>query len=70
VTAAAFEELFERNVEVIAVSNNTSSARLMRQLTTLFPSDLLEEHAEELGVVERDGKLQTLQAVTTGSRRF
>ena len=42
----------------------------MRQLTTLFPSDLLEEHAEELGVVERDGKLQTLQAVTTGSRRF
>ncbi|SDK21951.1 IS4 transposase, partial [Halovenus aranensis] len=30
----------------------------MRRLTTLFPSDLLEEHAEELGVVERDGKLQ------------
>ncbi|SMP08564.1 hypothetical protein SAMN06265347_10334 [Halobellus salinus] len=30
----------------------------MRRLTTLFPSELLEEHAEELGVVEREGKLQ------------
>ena len=30
----------------------------MRRLTTLFPSEFLEEHAEELGVVERDGKLQ------------
>ena len=30
----------------------------MHRLTTLFPSDLLEEHAEELGVVERDRKLQ------------
>ena len=30
----------------------------MRQLTTLFPSEFLEEHAEELGVVERDRKLQ------------
>ena len=38
--------------------NETSSSRVMRRLTTLFPSDLLEEHAEELGVVERDGKLQ------------
>ncbi|MDL0120357.1 IS4 family transposase, partial [Halobacterium salinarum] len=28
------------------------------RLTTLFPSEFLEEHAEELGVVERDGKLQ------------
>jgi len=35
----------------------TSSPRLMHRLTTLFPSDLLEEHVEELGVVERDGKL-------------
>ncbi|AAV44555.1 putative ISH8 transposase (plasmid) [Haloarcula marismortui ATCC 43049] len=26
----------------------------MRRLTTLFPSEFLEEHAEELGVVERD----------------
>ena len=30
----------------------------MRRLTTLFPSEFLEEHAEELDVVERDGKLQ------------
>ena len=30
----------------------------MRRLTTLFPSKFLEEHAEELGVVEREGKLQ------------
>ena len=29
----------------------------MRRLTTLFPSELLEEHTEELGVVERDRKL-------------
>ena len=30
----------------------------MRRLTTLFPSEFLEEHAEELGMVEREGKLQ------------
>ncbi|NLV12164.1 IS4 family transposase [Haloarcula argentinensis] len=30
----------------------------MSRLTTLFPSTMLEEHAEELGVVERDSKLQ------------
>jgi len=30
----------------------------MRRLTTLFPSEFLQEHAEELGVVERDRKLQ------------
>jgi len=30
----------------------------MRRLTTLFPSEFLEKHAEELGVVERDRKLQ------------
>ncbi|RKS76022.1 DDE family transposase [Haloarcula quadrata] len=30
----------------------------MRRLTTLFPSEFLEEHAEELGVVERDRNLQ------------
>jgi len=30
----------------------------MRRLTTLFPSEFLEEYAEELGVVERDRKLQ------------
>ncbi|ACV46222.1 MULTISPECIES: IS4 family transposase [Halomicrobium] len=32
----------------------------MRRLTTLFPSEFLEEHAEELGVVERDRDLQIL----------
>lgn len=30
----------------------------MRRLTTLFPSEFLEEHTEELGVIERDRKLQ------------
>jgi len=30
----------------------------MRRLTSLFPSEFLEEHAEKLGVVERDRKLQ------------
>jgi len=35
-----------------------SSARIERRLTTLFPSTALEDHAEVLGVVERDGKFQ------------
>jgi len=35
----------------------------MRRLTTLFPSEFLEEYAEELGVVERDRKLQILPFV-------
>jgi hypothetical protein len=30
----------------------------MRRLTTLFPSELLEGHAEELGVVDRNRKTQ------------
>jgi hypothetical protein len=30
----------------------------MRRLTALFPSEFLEEHAEELGVLKREGKLQ------------
>ena len=30
----------------------------MRRLTTLSPSEFLGEHAEKLGVVERDRKLQ------------
>ena len=30
----------------------------MRRFTSLFPSEFLEEHAEGLGVVERDRKLQ------------
>ena len=37
---------------------DASSSRVMRRLTTLFPSEFLEEHAEELDVVEREGKLQ------------
>ena len=35
-----------------------SSVRLMGRLTSLFPSEFLEEYAEELGVIERDRKLQ------------
>ena len=30
----------------------------MRRLNTLFPSEYLEDHAEFLGVVERENKLQ------------
>jgi len=40
------------------VHTEASSSRIMRRLTTLFPSEFLEEHAEELGVVKREGKLQ------------
>jgi putative transposase len=40
------------------VHTDASSSRIMRRLTTLFPSELLEEHAEERGVVERENKLQ------------
>jgi len=40
------------------VHNDPSSTRIGSRLTTLFPSTMLEEHAEELGVVERDSKLQ------------
>ena len=35
-----------------------SSAQIERRLTTLFPSTALEDHAEELGVIERESKLQ------------
>ena len=35
-----------------------SSNRIERRLTTLFPSTALEDHAEGLGVVERDSKFQ------------
>ena len=28
----------------------------MRRLTTMFPPEFLEEHAEELGVVERESR--------------
>jgi len=35
-------DLFERNEEATAVSTNTPLCRIMRRLTTLFPSELLE----------------------------
>ena len=38
--------------------NATSSDEIERRLTTLFPSGALEDHAESVGVVEREGKLQ------------
>ena len=38
--------------------NATSSDEIERHLTTLFPSGALEDHAEAVGVVEREGKLQ------------
>jgi len=47
-----------RNEEADSVHDNSSSSRIMRRLTTLFPSEFLEGHAEELGVVERDRDLQ------------
>jgi len=45
--------LFERSEEATAVHAKASSSRIMRRLTALFPSELLEEYAEELSVVER-----------------
>jgi putative transposase len=42
----------------MSVHDDASSTRIANRLTTLFPSTMLEEHAEELGVVERDSKLQ------------
>ena len=45
------------------MSTIASSTRKMRRLTTLFPSEFLEEYAEELVVVERDRKLQILTFV-------
>jgi len=40
------------------VSKKASSTYFMRRLTSLFPSEFLKGHAEGLGVVERDRKLQ------------
>ena len=40
------------------MSPEPSSDRIERRLTTLFPSTALEDHAEAVGVVERDGKFQ------------
>ena len=38
--------------------DNASSRRIERRLTSLFPSVMLEDYAEEVGVVERNRKLQ------------
>ena len=35
-----------------------SSDVIEQRLTNLFPSEALEDHAEAVGVIERDGKLQ------------
>ena len=40
------------------MSNTPSSDLIERRLTTLFPSVALEDHAEAVGVIEREGKLQ------------
>jgi len=40
------------------VSNTPSSDPIEHRLTTLFPSAALEDHAEAVGVIEREGKLQ------------
>ena len=47
------------------MSSKPSSRRIERQLTTLFPSTALEDHAEAVGVVERDSKLQIPALVWT-----
>lgn len=36
--------------------NSRSSSRNMRPLTTLIPTEYLEEHAKELGMVKRESK--------------
>ena len=41
------------------------SRRIEHRLTTLFPSIALEDHAEVVGVVERDSKLQIPALVRT-----
>jgi len=40
------------------MQQEASSRRIERRLTSLFPSLMLEDHAEEVGVVERNRKLQ------------
>ena len=47
------------------MSSDPSSRRIERRLTTLFPSTALEDHAEAVGVVERDGKIQIPALVWT-----
>jgi putative transposase len=50
--------IYTRNEEEKSVQDEASSTRIVNRLTTLFSSPMLQEHAEEVGVVERDGKLQ------------
>ena len=40
------------------MTDEPSSGRIEQRLTTLFPSTALEDHAEAVGVVERDSKFQ------------
>ncbi|ELY62440.1 transposase (ISH8) [Natronococcus jeotgali DSM 18795] len=40
------------------MSNEASSQDVERRLTNLLPSEALEAHADSVGVVEREGKLQ------------
>ena len=47
------------------MSPGPSSHRIECRLTTLFPSTTLEDHAEALGVIERDSKLQIPALVWT-----
>ncbi|PSP79561.1 hypothetical protein BRC81_04975, partial [Halobacteriales archaeon QS_1_68_20] len=44
--------------EEFGVTDEPSSGRIEQRLTTLFPSTALEDHAEAVGVVERDSKFQ------------
>jgi len=50
---------------VTPVHNDPSSSRIESRRTTLFPFEFLEEHAEKLGVVERESKLQVPALVWT-----
>ncbi len=50
--------LFGSNEEATAVHTEASSHDIERRLTNLLPSESLEDHAEAVGVVEREGKLQ------------
>jgi putative transposase len=40
------------------MATEPSSRQIEQRLTTLFPSTVLEDHAETVGVVERDSKIQ------------
>ena len=45
------------------MTDEPSSNRIERRLTTLFPSTALEDYTEDLGVVERDSKFQIPEMV-------